>query len=428
MKLVSNRFFNVFERFGLEEEVVNTTCVLDGRLFVGTDTGLIALDDESQVKEIPLTRVVTASGKDIGSRDLLELLKGNRIRSIIRDSKDRLWISTWRGAGLVCYDKSGTATVYTEQDGLLSEHIRTVYETKGGSFMVANTGGLSIIRDGKVVKSYSKENGIENPETLTVCEAPNGDMLLGSNGGGIYVINDEGTRAIDTHDGLTSGIVMRIKFDEDHKVFWLVTSNSISYMTEDYKVKTIENFPCSDNFDLYENSSGDMWVISGMGIYVTPVEELLADKKINPVHYGLANGLQSEATANSFNYLDDEGQLYFCTRTCVTKVNIDEPMEQIDNLKQSVPFIDTDGRRRYADSEGRFTIPSDVRKLTIYPEVFNYSLTDPEVSYRLEGFDNKVVTVRRSELDAVSYTNLPGREYTFVMDLKDALGHSSKTL
>lgn len=426
MKLVSNRFFNVFERFGLEEEVVNTTCVLDGRLFVGTDTGLIALDDESQVKEIPLTRVVTASGKDIGSRDLLELLKGNRIRSIIRDSKDRLWISTWRGAGLVCYDKSGTATVYTEQDGLLSEHIRTVYETKDGSFMVANTGGLSIIRDGKVVKSYSKENGIENPETLTVCEAPNGDMLLGSNGGGIYVINDEGTRVIDTHDGLTSGIVMRIKFDEDHKVFWLVTSNSISYMTEDYKVTSVAKFPYSNNFDLYENSKGDVWVLSSNGIYVVSADELIANRDIQPVFYGTANGLPCIATSNSYSELTDKGDLYIAGGTGVTQVNIEESLEDIKDLKQAVPFITADGKFYYPDEDGNFKLPSTARKVTIYAYVYNYSLTEPKVSYRLAGFDRRSLTVSRSDFGPLTYTNLPGGMYQFNMEISDAMDRERK--
>ena len=427
MKIVPDRFTDIFALCGIENNIVNATCVSDGKLFIGTDTGLEIVKDDEALSSFPVDSVMEASGEYIGQYDLIDMLKGCRIRCITEDSSGRLWISTWGSYGLLCCD-NGSVTVYNESAGLPSNYVRAVFEEDGGAVLAACTGGISVIRDGRVERTYSKTDGMTNTECLDVEPAPNGDRLAATNGGGIIIISGDSVRSITKKDGLKSNIILRIKHDPKRKLFWIITGNSLAYMTEDYKVKTIEYFPCSDNFDLYENSSGDMWVISGMGIYVTPVEELLADKKINPVHYGLANGLQSEATANSFNYLDDEGQLYFCTRTCVTKVNIDEPMEQIDNLKQSVPFIDTDGRRRYADSEGRFTIPSDVRKLTIYPEVFNYSLTDPEVSYRLEGFDNKVVTVRRSELDAVSYTNLPGREYTFVMDLKDALGHSSKTL
>ena len=50
------------------------------------------------------------------------------------------------------------------------------------------------------------------------------------------------------------------------------------------------------------------------------------------------------------------------------------------------------------------------------------------MSYQLKGFDKNVATVRRSELGPVSYTNLPGKDYIFTMELKDALGHGSKIL
>ena len=64
----------------------------------------------------------------------------------------------------------------------------------------------------------------------------------------------------------------------------------------------------------------------------------------------------------------------------------------------------------------------------MYGYVFNYSLTDPQVSYQLEGFDQNAVTVSRSDLGPVTYTNLPGGSYRFVMELKDALGRGNKTL
>lgn len=53
MKVVPNQFLNVFEQYGLEKTVVNSTCMLDGRLYVATDTGLIVLGDEKEIKEVP---------------------------------------------------------------------------------------------------------------------------------------------------------------------------------------------------------------------------------------------------------------------------------------------------------------------------------------------------------------------------------------
>ena len=101
---------------------------------------------------------------------------------------------------------------------------------------------------------------------------------------------------------------MKIKRDEARDLFWLVTSNSIAYMTPDYRVTTIQNFPYTNNFDLYESDEGDMWILSSDGIYVLPTEELLANGPISPIHYSLANGLSSVATGNSFSERTPEGE------------------------------------------------------------------------------------------------------------------------
>ena len=427
MKLVPNQFSDIFARYDLPPAVVNATCMYNGRLFIATDTGLIVLDDSGQVEHLPLSSAKTASGADLGCEDLLELLDGSRIRSVIRDSRDRLWISTWRSAGLLCYD-GAAVTAFTPADGLLSGRVRAVCEAEDGSILAVVTGGVNVIRDGRVTAGWGEADGIANSESLTAAAAPNGDIVLGSNGGGIYVIGKDGVRCIDKKDGLSSGIVMRVKYDANHHVFWLVTSNSIAWMTEDYQVNTVRGFPYLNNFDLYENSRGDLWILSSDGIYVVPAEDLLKNGEIKPIHYGIANGLPSIATSNSYSELTEDGDLYIAGGAGVAKVNIEASLENVSDLKQAVPYLDADGVRIYPDETGGFTIPSKVQKLTIYGFVFNYSLTDPQISYHLEGFDKEAVTLSRSELGPVSYTNLPGGSYTFVMELKDAMGRGSKVL
>ena len=96
MKVVPNQFSDLFERYDLPEMVVNSTCMCGGKLFVATDTGLIVLDENGPVSSLPLTKAVTIAGEEMGADDLIALLDGCRIRSIIRDSRDRLWIATWR--------------------------------------------------------------------------------------------------------------------------------------------------------------------------------------------------------------------------------------------------------------------------------------------------------------------------------------------
>ncbi|MBO7421945.1 MAG: SpoIIE family protein phosphatase, partial [Oscillospiraceae bacterium] len=425
MKLVANRFTDLFRHFHLSDRVVNTTCIYEDKLFVGTDTGLLILDEYGPLSEFPLAEVRTAAGKELKAGDLLTLLDGTRIRSVTRDSENRLWIATTRSMGLLRYDR-GKITIFSADDGLFSNQTRIVHETADGSFLVVCTGGMNVIKEDRVIGAYGQADGISNPENLSVCTAPNGDILLGSNGDGVYIINKQGIRCITTHDGLSSGVVMRIKYDAAREVFWLITGNAIATLTTDYQVRVISRFPYANNFDLYENSQGYMWVLSGSGIYVVPAEELLANEEINPVHFGIANGLPFITTSNSYSERTDEGDLYIAGNSGVVKVNIDAPTEEIDDLKMSISYVDADGVRFYPDDQGAFVIPSSVRKLTIYGFVYNYSLNDPQVSWYLKGFDMEPITVRHSELDPVTYTNLRGGSYRFVVELKDAKGQNSK--
>ena len=56
MKLVPNQFFDLFDRYELEEAVVNSTCLdTDGNLLIGADTGLTAVDEQGIPVEYPLT-------------------------------------------------------------------------------------------------------------------------------------------------------------------------------------------------------------------------------------------------------------------------------------------------------------------------------------------------------------------------------------
>ncbi len=427
MKVVPNQFSDIFERFGLSETVVNSTCMYDGMLFAATDTGMIVLDEDGPLTELPLSKAKTASGEDAEAEDLIEMLAESRIRSVIKDSQDRMWISTWRACGLLCYDH-GALTVFNVEDGLLSDNIRSVSEMEDGSLIVALTGGVNVIKDGKVVGSYGKEDGIDNTESLSVTEGLNGDILVGSNGGGLYIVTKSGIKNINVEDGLPSDIVMRVKCNSERNLVWIVTSSAIAYMTSDYKITSVSKFPYPNNFDLYENKEGDIWVLSSNGIYVTPAKDLISNGELNPVYYSKANGLPCIATANSYSDLTSDGDLYIAGSTGIAKVNIDKPFEDVNNLEAAVPYLEVDGERVYPDQTGTFTIPSKTRKLTVPSFVFNYSLTDPLVSYQLEGFDDESTTVLRSNLVPLDYTNLSGGSYNYKLQVRDAMGRGNKQI
>lgn len=428
MKIVPNQFSDLFEKYHLESEVVYSTCTYNDKLFVGTkNSGLIVLQGDEQLTSLPIKSSVSASGVKYEDTDLLEMMQSSKIRSIIRDSKNRLWFSTFGSEGIVRYD-NGNVVRFTVADGLPSDRIRAVYECDDGSMLAACTGGVAVIKDDKVTDVYGDADGINNTEVLTAVEGSDGDIVIGTDGGGIYIINGSKITHYGTDDGLSSDVVMRVKKDIKREIFWIVTSNSIAYMTADHKITTISNFPYSNNFDLYENSSGEIWVLSSNGIYVTDVEQLLANEEITTLYYGKDNGLPCIATSNSYSELTEDGDLYMAGTTGIAKVNIENAFDNVSDIKMAVPYIDADGQSIYPKEDGSFVIPASTKKLTIYCYVYSYSLMNPQVSYHLDGFDKNTATVKRSDLVPISYTNLSGGKYHFILQIEDPHGQSSKEL
>ena len=426
MKIVPNQFSNLSERYSLPVTVVNTTCLYGRQLFIGTDTGLIVIDGDRRAESVPLTKAVTASGAELDAKDLMELLEGVRLRSIVQDREGRLWISAWRKY-LLCYDQ-GEVTTYTQEDGLFSNAVRTISVCEDGSILVSGTGGVSVIQNDRVTACYGREDGLVNEDILTVTEGFRHELVLGSDGDGIYVINDGKIMRIGTEDGLKSEIILRVRKSRTQNCYWVVTGNSLAFMTPDFKVTTLKEFPYPNNYDVYETSSGDLWVLSSAGIYVVSAAELIAGYPIDPVFYGMQSGLPYAPTVNAHSELTAEGELYIAGTEGVVKVNIEKPFQDLSDMKIALPFIEADGRRYYADESGGFTLPGGANKITIYPYVFNYSLIDPQVSYRLDGFDPEDETVIRSKLQPVDYTNLKIGAYRFVMTVKDPTGRSIHTM
>ena len=412
MKIVPNIFRDISARAGLPDTVVNTTCARDGLIYIGTDKGLIILNSLCASMKTALT----------------DMLDGVRIRSIMLDSQENLWIATYSDYGLVKVDKSNNIRTFTMDDGLLAKKVRTTVEASDGSIFVATPGGMNIIKDEQVVASYGADNGISNTEILTICEGDNGKIYLGSDGDGIYVIDGKNITRISKSDGLKSEVILRIVKDPSRDMFWVITSNSLAYMQND-KVTTIDRFPYSNNFDIKFDESGNLWILSSNGIYIANPENLIKNENIDYMFYDSKCGLPCVATANSFSFLDDKGILYIAGTTGVSSVNIREAKEETHDIKLIVPFVEADDKFIYPDEDGKIRIPSSTTRLTVYPYAFTYSLRNPKISYELIGVDKEGgTTVTKQELSSVSYTNLKGGEYTFKLTIHNTVDGGERSI
>lgn len=404
MKIAGSRFADINKLAGLDAMVVNSTCIYNEELYIGTDTGLYVLDKENQQKENTLTK----------------LLEGIRIRCIKEDTEGNLWLCSYSENGLICYSKDDTYTIYNEASGLKSNRVRCMTQLSDGTIAVAVSGGVNLIRNGKIVEEYDADNGISNTEILSICEGDDGKIYLGSDGDGLYILDGGKVSRLGLDDGLESEVILRIKKDPYRSVYWIITSNSIAYM-EGEQIRTISNFPYSNNFDLYFDNGGGIWILSSNGIYVVNGDQLLADEELEYSFYDMKCGLPCIATANSRSYLGEDGTLYLSGASGVSRVNINQGTDRVGSVKLVVPFVEADDHTIYLKDGETVTIPSNCKRLTIYGYALTYALQNPRLSYYLEGFDEDSVSVSKQEMQPVSYTNLPGGKYVFHLSVIDTM-------
>ena len=406
MKVVRSPFVDITGIADLDRVVTNTTYIYQGDLYIGTDVGLQLLDMNYKQKENVLT----------------ELLDGVRIRSIKADSVGNLWLCTYTNSddyGLICYHGDGTYRTFNEASGMVSNKIRTVTELSDGTIAVAASGGVNLIKDGKIIKTYNEKDGITNTEILSICEGENGSIYFGSDGGGLYIAKDSGLKCLGLDDGLKSQVILQLHKDPQRNVYWILTGNSIAYMRNE-EIHTLSNFPYTNNFDMQFDDNGGIWVLSSNGVYFVNGDNLLSDENLIYSYYDIRHGLPSIATSNSRNYISPDGTLYIAGRSGVSSININTARTGKNDAKLVVPFITIDDEEIYVSLGETINLPANCKRVSIHAIAMTYA-HDPQVSYYMEGFDDQQTIVAKHEMQPLIYTRPHSGEYVFHMSVIDVM-------
>ena len=404
MKLVTCNFQDITKQAGLDIGTTNSTCVYGDLIYIGADSGLYAVDKQNRPVDNEITR----------------FLADTRIRCTMRDDRDNMWISTFTNdKGLVKLSASGKITAYKEEDGLPNNRIRCTAMAKDGSILVGTNDGLAVIKDDKVVRAAGSSDVMTNTMLLTVCEGEDGEILAGSDGDGIYVIKDDGEEKIGRKDGLTSDVILRIRKDDARGLYWIVTSNSIQYM-KDRKITNVSSFPYNNNFDLFPDDSGNMWILSSTGVFCVNADDMLNDDIRDIRLYDYSMGLPAAPTANCFSDIDENGMLYIADRAGVCSVNINRfHEEQPNEIRTGIRSIECNNEEIEPDESGVYTIPAVKGRITITPAILDYSMTNPLINVFLDGAEDTGITVEQKELTALEYTDLKYGNYTLHIQVLD---------
>lgn len=404
-------FSEIYDKVGFEENVVNTVEKWQNGFYFGTDNGLDMTDLTMQKK---MTNALTHK------------LKNVRVRCLMTDSKNHLWICT-SDMGLVEAENITDVKVYNSETGTLGDKFRSVLELQDGTIAAAGDMGISFLKDGKVVHTIGQADGLMNPKVLCLLEMEDGTLLAGTDGNGIALIED-GKVADTLHraNGLSSDVILRMVQDTDNHGIFIVTSNSLCYMEKNGNIRILENFPYYNNFDVVLWEDDTMFVLGAAGIYVVSKEKLLDGNVMDYYLLDSHKGLKHAITPNAWNYLDEEGNYYISGDTGVTYLNLNQYEIMTRSYRMLLKNIQADDTLYPVDKEMPTVIPRGAKRIVIVPEVVNYSLNNPYVSVYLEGFDTEPKVIRQSDLSEMVYTNLPTGEYVFHLAILDS--KSSKVM
>ena len=408
LRMCETAFAEIYLSAGFSEAVVNTVIKFNNKIYFGTDEGLSMIDVESGEPE---------------ENELTKKMKGLRIRCLMQDSKNRMWVCTYT-RGLYCMNKAGKIEAF-ETD--TEQQFRVLLELSDGTIAAAGKKGITFLENGKVTKRLTKANGFENQVVLTLSELSDGTLIAGTDGGGIAIIQQQSiVKLLRRQDGLTSNVILRTVNDYNGNTptgaFYAITSNGINYVDKDFSIHPLKNFPYSNNYDMIVRQDGNIFVLGSAGIFVVTRDELLSGKKVDYILLDLRRGLLGTLTANSWNYIDEENNLYLSCDTGASVLNLDAYDKNNRSYRMQLKSVIVNGKRYLVQKDIPFVIPENSDSIEIVPEIINYSINNPYISLYMEGIDEHPNIMTQNELASVIYSNIAAGKYTFHISLLDSKG------
>ncbi|NMM49289.1 hybrid sensor histidine kinase/response regulator transcription factor [Marinigracilibium pacificum] len=241
-----------------------------GEIWVATDNGL------ARYKGKGVFEAFTSIEGDVYS------LSSDIITSILIDDKERMWVSTRLG-GICLYDPYRHQFNHIKKNGykpesLSSDKITGFAETRNGDLIIGTDGGgINIFNEeDRTFRKITKEqNGIASNKTLSLKYDSKGNLWIGTWGNGLNKISPEGQISHYVHDdndkhSLTDDNVYVI-FEDSKNNIWIGTwGNGISkydpendsFINYTHNPDNPDSFAGSAINQIVEDYNGDLLIVT----------------------------------------------------------------------------------------------------------------------------------------------------------------------
>ena len=356
--------------------------------------------------------------------EITELCKNLRIRHVGMTSDGELLISSYSEKSQICISSDGKVKIWSEEDGLPIMKCRLAIKISNGDYYIATPQGLSIVHheDGHI-STLTRADGFSNHYIMWVLEDSKKRVWVGTNGGGVFVLeNEKILKHYNTENGLAGNVIFKIL--EIKNEIWIGTGTGLSKYIEDSD--SFVNFNSRTGlgtdgvFQIICDRQDNIWLTSNKGICSVPFEEINEviegkKKRVSVRYYGDSDGLiTSGVTSTSLSAIDSRGRVWF---TLTDGFALYDPAKAATNKfapKIEIQDYVIDNAKFDYHGEKILLSPSTKRLSIKFTGLSFISSDSMRFRYKLTGFENEYTDWADSR--AVSYTNLkPGTYYFTVM-------------
>lgn len=425
LSLINHIKSNPFDASGLPSPLVTSFAALDaGNIFVGTDGGGLSLFDTrlGTFKHIKLlTRLSKAEKKLV-------------ILSLLITKNNQLLAGTYADGLFIINPVTGSYTQMTKGNGLADLNANEIFciteDRNGNRWVGTNGGGINILNpENKVIARLvpvpqmpndSKLNG--NPFIRDIKQDKKGNMWIATHGGGVLLFDStqKGTTVfVPENSNLPNGKVTSILVDRNDNIWTGTLGGGLGLFDRGTKKFTIiselDGLQNNTVCEILQDDRGQLWLSTnkGIGMY-NP-----ATKKFTNFTYH--NGVQRSNFITGAGLKSPGGYMFFGGQEGFNYFNPEQLQKKHTALTVIITDIKISNKSVQPSEDGpiRENISIAKRIDLNYKQNFalsfvgiNYITPEQNVyAYKLAGFDRDWNYTGSS--NTASYTNLDPGEYTF---------------
>ncbi len=393
---ISGKVSNYLEKDGLSSNYVKT--IIEGKkgeIFIGTVQGLnlitknvVSLIDLPKIEGSSLTFTSSSNYKnqlvfgalnnqlyfvDKSSYQTKFIAANNgfvyqKIWSVFTDKEDNLWLGSI-GAGLVKFNP--VFTFFNAKNEILSDDIRSVFESSEGKIYVGTNVGFNVINESGAISTYKPLKELSFSNVFHFNEYK-GTMLLGTNIGLFKFINEKAIPIPFSEKGYEDNIYFSYKSKDK---FYVGGKMGLYYLEND-TLFTVKKSPKESIYDII-TYKGSLFLAADNGVYkyarntfqfLSKKEGLECDRarsfKIdskNNLWIGTSNSaylyngknfkkITEEDGLTSENIylmeLDGKGNIWLGTNKGIDRINIESVYQYWNNPENKIEI------RNYGKNEG----------------------------------------------------------------------------